>query len=174
MKFFYCLWIPLLCWGKGPGAGTGHAVDRNKIFLVVDKLAYRVYVYEDITLIRSYPAVFGNKDLEDKRMEGDKETPEGIYYIVAKKMDPRWSRFLLLDYPNSQDLEKFRERKAEGLIPPGARVGNGIGIHGTWPRDGFVFRYRQNWTDGCISIPNQDIDELYDLVETGTPVVIRH
>jgi hypothetical protein len=31
---------------------------------------------------------------------------------------------------------------------------------------------RQNWTWGCPSLKNQDVDELYKLVKTGTLVEI--
>jgi lipoprotein-anchoring transpeptidase ErfK/SrfK len=30
----------------------------------------------------------------------------------------------------------------------------------------------QNWTNGCIALKNEDVDELYDLLPVGTPVTI--
>jgi lipoprotein-anchoring transpeptidase ErfK/SrfK len=160
---------------KGPGEKINPAdVDKDKVFILIDKSSYRLYVYEDVTLLKSYPVVFGNDDLGDKMMAGDRETPEGTFHIIAKRYDNRWSRFLLLDYPTPASEQKFEERKAEHLIPENAQIGGGIGIHGTWPKDDFVFIYRQNWTNGCISMHNADVDELYNLVKVGTPVVIRY
>ena len=83
---------------------------------------------------------------------------------------------MLLDYPNEEARRKFQDRMANGLIPRGADIGGGIGIHGveyaTGIRDYYVDR-RINWTLGCISLKNGDINELYDVVKVGTPVVIR-
>ncbi|MHB1921343.1 MAG: L,D-transpeptidase family protein [Chitinophagaceae bacterium] len=127
-----------------------------------------------MTLLKSYPVLFGSDNLEDKMMQGDRRTPNGTFHIIAKKYDSRWSRVMLLDYPNQASLEKFKERKEEGIIPQKASIGDGIGIHGVWPKvEWYVFRYRQNWTDGCISLRNADVDELFRVVKDGTPVVIR-
>lgn len=30
-----------------------------------------------------------------------------------------------------------------------------------------------NWTDGCIAVTNSEMDEIWDLVEVGTPIEIR-
>lgn len=133
-----------------------------------------MYVYEDVTLIRTFDVLFGRDDLSDKRMQGDKQTPEGTFHIIAKKYDGRWSRFLLLDYPNKESMERFNQLKADGDIPGSAHIGDGIGIHGVWPKiEDYVFRYRMNWTDGCISLHNEDVNDLFDLVKVGTPVIIR-
>ena len=79
--------------------------------IVVDKSSYELYVYDAQGWYATYPVVFGNKGLEDKRMEGDRNTPEGSYRIVAKRVHNKWSRFLSLDYPNKPDLAKVEERK---------------------------------------------------------------
>ncbi|HVB03620.1 MAG TPA: L,D-transpeptidase [Chitinophagaceae bacterium] len=175
-SLWFLFFLPLLAFrtGTNPVHKAPLHVDVNKVFLLVDKSAYKLYVYEDVTLIRTYDVVFGSGDLSDKEMQGDKRTPIGTFHIIAKKYDNRWSRFLLLDYPNQESIEKFEERKSEGKIPHWAHIGDGIGIHGVWPKiEYYVFRYRMNWTDGCISLRNEDIDELYDLVKVGTPVIIR-
>lgn len=148
-------------------------VDPDKVFLLIDKFHHRLYVYEDTKLLASFPAVFGSDDLSDKMMAGDRRTPEGTFHIIAKRYDQRWSRFLLLDYPNEESYQKFQARKAAHLIPENASIGGGIGIHGTWPKDDFVFTYMQNWTNGCISIPNYAIRQIYEIVKIGTPVVIK-
>ena len=38
------------------------------------------------------PVVFGNKDLGDKLMEGDKRTPEGNFKIISKRPHEKWHR----------------------------------------------------------------------------------
>jgi lipoprotein-anchoring transpeptidase ErfK/SrfK len=81
---------------------------------------------------------------------------------------------MLLDFPTKADIDKFNQRKAQGLIPRSARIGGGIGIHGTWPRDDMAVDYLQQWTNGCISLKNDMVDELYDMLPIGTKVIINH
>lgn len=106
-------------------------------------------------------------------MEGDRRTPEGKFKIIAKRPHDKWNKFLLLDYPNEESWKKFRERKAKGIIPANAKIGGGIGIHGTWPNDNIVVDDYTNWTNGCISLKNHDLDRLYSYIPVGTEVVIR-
>ena len=79
---------------------------------------------------------------------------------------------MLINYPLKADIEKFKARKSRGEIPQGAKVGGGIGIHGTWPRDEMVIDYFQNWTNGCVSLKRNEMNELYALIPIGTQVTI--
>jgi len=105
-------------------------------------------------------------------MEGDRKTPEGIYHIASKRPHEKWDKMMLIDFPTKSDLDKFNRRKAKGLIPRGAKIGGGIAIHGTWPHDDMAVDLFQNWTNGCIALKNEDVDELYDLLPVGTEVRI--
>jgi murein L,D-transpeptidase YafK len=145
----------------------------SPIRIVVDKSDYELHVYDAKGWYATYPVVFGNKSLDDKRMEGDRKTPEGTFHIAAKKYHNKWSRFLALDYPTRQDLAKFEERKRRGEIPASASPGGGIGIHGTWPHEDFVVDRYNNWTNGCISLKREDVEELYNYVPVGTSITIR-
>ncbi|MGX5818319.1 L,D-transpeptidase family protein [Chitinophaga lutea] len=151
-------------------------IDQNKVFLLIDKSDYRLYLYEDVTLLKIYKVVFGSADQRDKFIQGDRRTPDGTFRILSKRFDNRWSRFLHLDYPNDISYQKFHQRQASGAIGRNADIGGGIGIHGveygTGIRDSYVDQ-RINWTLGCISLKNGDVNELYDVVKVGTPVVIR-
>ena len=151
----------------------GAAGPVGNISIIVDKSDYSLSVYDDKGWYATYPVVFGNNSLEDKKMEGDKNTPEGTFHIVGKKPHDKWFRFMMLDYPTRDSWDKFKRRKANGEIPASACIGGGVGIHGTWPHEDFqVDRYR-NWTDGCISMRNKDVEELYNMVPVGTQVMIR-
>lgn len=179
MKWLYLFFFfPLLCAyippaGPGDGRVNGTTIDRDKVFLFIDKTNYRLYLYEDTRLIKAYKVVFGNNDLGDKRMQGDKETPEGTFHIVSVRRDARWNLFFLLDYPNAASEEKFNMRKSRGLIPRHAKIGGGIGIHGSRPGVQQGIDLRINWTNGCIGMKNADINELARVIQVGTPVVIR-
>ena len=141
--------------------------------IVVDKSDYELHVYDAKGWYATYPVVFGNNPLLDKKMEGDRCTPEGTFRIVAKKPHNKWSRFMLLDYPNQETLDRFKQRKMRGEIPQTARPGGAIGIHGTWPREDFVIDRYSNWTEGCISLKNADVQELYSYVPVGTTITIK-
>lgn len=153
--------------------GSTKILPVGTVFIVIDKSDYELNVYDSKGWFATYPVVFGNGSLEDKKMEGDRNTPEGTFHIVSKKVHDRWDRFMALDYPTSDSYEKFRVRKLRGEIPANARIGGGVGIHGTWPHDDYIIDRYKNWTMGCISMKNNDVEDLYSYVPTGTRVVIR-
>lgn len=142
-------------------------------YIIIDKSEYELKVYDDEGWYGTYPVVFGNKTLGDKLMEGDRKTPEGSYKIVSKRPHEKWGKIMLIDYPTSADWEKFKQRKAQGVIPKSASIGGGIGIHGTWQRDEMVVDYFQNWTNGCVALKRDEMEELYSMIPIGTKVTIR-
>src|SRR5215213_11655923 len=123
---------------------------KSPIRIVVDKSSYELYVYDAEGWFATYPVVFGNRSLEDKKMEGDRNTPEGSFKIVTKRVHEKWDRYMGLDYPTKESLAKFNDRKRRGEIPANASPGGGVGIHGTWPNDDFVIDCYKNWTNGCV------------------------
>ncbi len=142
-------------------------------YIVIDKSDYELQIFDDEGWYATYPVVFGSKDLNDKMVEGDRRTPEGSFVIVSKRPHEKWDKMLLLNYPTPTDIEKFNERKSRGLIPANAKIGGGIGIHGTWPRDEMVVDQYQNWTNGCISMKRDQVDEIYSFIPVGTRVTIK-
>lgn len=149
------------------------AYPTGPLRIVVDKSDYELHVYDSKGWYATYPVVFGNDPMKDKKVEGDRCTPEGSFRIVNKKPHAKWSRFMLLDYPNGESMAKFNQRKQRGEIPPNAKPGGGVGIHGTWPHEDFIIDRYKNWTLGCISLKNADVQEIYSYVPNGTPVIIR-
>jgi murein L,D-transpeptidase YafK len=146
---------------------------ENPYYIIVSKKDYELKVYDDQGWYATYPCVFGSNDLRDKYMEGDKRTPDGKFKVLLKKIHPQWGYELLLDYPNEESIEKFKERKSEGLIPRNAKIGGGIAIHATRPQEEWTVDYYQNWTDGCISLKYTEAKDLYSYIPVGTPVTIN-
>lgn len=141
--------------------------------IIIDKSDFELRVYDSKGLLAAYPVVFGSKPLEDKFMQGDRRTPEGIFKISYAKEHQLWRKMLMLDYPTTESLIKYKLRKKHGLIPANANVGNGIGIHGVERgNDYFIDRY-YNWTNGCISLKNTHIDDLARYAKAGTTVTIQ-
>ena len=145
----------------------------GKISIVIDKSDYELSVYDEKGWFATYPCVFGNNSLEDKKMEGDRQTPEGVFSIVSKRVHDKWDRFMALSYPTKDSYDKFYQRKQRGEIPASASIGGSIGIHGTWPHDDYIIDQYKNWTMGCISLKNVDVEEIYNFAQAGTRVTIR-
>lgn len=158
---------------KAKRSSSSSAMPVGAVRIVIDKSDYELHVYDAKGWFATYPVVFGNSSLADKKMEGDRLTPEGTFRIVGKKPHAKWDKFMALDYPTRESIEKFNERKMRGEIPRNASPGGGVGIHGTWPHDDFMIDRYNNWTNGCISLKNSDCDELYSYITIGTPVTIK-
>lgn len=147
--------------------GNGH----KPTVIVVHKLTRKLTLYKGTTPLKTYKIVLGKNPYNDKLCQGDTCTPEGVYQVRAKYPHPKWSRFIWLDYPNTQNWLKFARAKKAGRLPPEADIGGQIGIHGT--EDPLKNLIGENWTKGCVSLANQDLEEIYPLVTSDTLVVIR-
>jgi len=161
-----------------PGLGERKPIDldnlnKDSVLVYVDKTNYLVAVIYKRKRIRQYRAVFGPDRLKDKMMEGDRSTPEGWFTILAKRDHRNWQKFILIDYPNEQSKINFQERKAKGIIPKNARIGNSIGFHGTIKTAADMVDYGIGWTDGCIALKPEDIEDLYQFVSPGTRVYVK-
>jgi murein L,D-transpeptidase YafK len=139
--------------------------------IMVRKQDRRLTVYRGLTRIKSYPVVLGANPRNDKLSQGDLCTPEGVYRVVTKFEHPRWDKFILLDYPNTQNWLNFNRAKQAGRLSYDAQIGGEIGIHGT--HDPMMNVMGENWTLGCVSLLNHHIEEIYPLVGDNTLVVIK-
>jgi murein L,D-transpeptidase YafK len=147
----------------GPGAPEEPAAldwaKSEDTFVLVDRSCRTVSIYRRGKWLRTYENVSFGRVPGVKEYRGDKRTPAGLYKIVGRRVHPRWSRFLLLDYPNLNDREKH------------ADPGGEIGIHGS--DEPILNRTGVDWTLGCISLLNDDVREFYQLVPDGTLVLIE-
>jgi murein L,D-transpeptidase YafK len=149
----------------------GYNSDRDKpTVILIHKLTRKLTCYRGLTPLKTYPVVLGNDPYNDKLCQGDTCTPEGVYRVRAKYPHPKWDCFIWLDYPNNQNWLKFARAKKAGRIPPEADIGGQVGIHGT--EDSLRNLTGENWTKGCISLLNKDLDEIYPLVNDHTLIVI--
>ncbi|MFI5196420.1 MAG: murein L,D-transpeptidase family protein [Chitinophagales bacterium] len=148
-------------------------LNKDSVMVVVNKSRYTVEVYYRQRKIRSYKAVFGPKPLENKMMAGDRATPEGWFKIQNKNPSSKYHKFMLLNYPNDSSIARFNRLKATGILPPSARIGGDVGIHGVWKGGDDMIDLGVCWTDGCVALKNKDIEELYSFVGIGTSVYIK-
>lgn len=150
-----------------------HNVPKDSLTFKIDKSEYKLSVLYKKTLLKEYPVVFGGNPIDDKLMEGDQCTPEGTFKIISKYPHKSWSKFIWIDYPNTNSWKKHNTAKKEGKIPQEARIGGEIGIHGVPGKTDFLISTRNNWTLGCISLKNADINEIYPYFNKSTEIEIQ-
>ncbi|MFI2811872.1 MULTISPECIES: murein L,D-transpeptidase family protein [Microbulbifer] len=117
-------------------------------------------------VLKSYKVSFGDNPRGHKIQQGDERTPEGRYTLDWKNPQSRFYRSIHISYPNRAD--KARARRL------GVNPGGDIMIHGIKPQWTGMEDYlkRMNWTDGCIAVNNREMDEIWAMVDTPTPISI--
>jgi murein L,D-transpeptidase YafK len=155
--------LALLAVANVPVRADGDKPDR----IVIDKSERLLTLMRGERQVRSYTVALGAAPKGPKRFEGDQRTPEGVYTIDYRNADSGYHRALRISYPSEAD----RVRALESGLDPGGQ----IMIHGLKNGQGWVGdRHRGgDWTDGCIAVTNAEIEEIWSLVDLGTPVEIR-
>lgn len=134
--------------------------------VLVRKSEGRLYLIDNGLVTKSYPVALGRNPTGHKRQAGDKRTPEGRYVLDYKKADSAFYKSIHISYPNRRD----RLRAAARGVDPGGL----IMIHGQKNGYGWLAQItqRRNWTDGCIAVTNEQMDEIWNAVPAGTPIEI--
>jgi len=135
--------------------------------LVVTKSKRIMVAYSNGEVIKIYTISLGRNPLGDKEFEGDKRTPEGSYTINHKNLNSGYHKNLGVSYPNKDDI---KDANNKGLKPGGE-----IKIHGIRNGIGFIGKFHRlfDWTAGCIALTDKEVDELYEHVGIGTPIIIN-
>lgn len=135
--------------------------------VLVIKSERRLHLLSRGEILRSYRVSLGKQPNGPKRMQGDKRTPEGFYWIDWRKTSEKYNLSMHISYPNPQDLAHARQK---GLPP-----GDMIMIHGTPVDDDYPewYFHTLDWTEGCIALKNDDMREVWSLVRDGTLIEIR-
>ena len=142
-----------------PEVTTANVADKYPAVLIVDRKNYKLTLYKNLKLDRSYGIAVGKVGLE---------TPAGRYSVQNKAVDPAWN------VPNSDWAGELAGRTIPGGVPENplkARwlgIYNGVGIHGT-SDEGSI---GSNASHGCIRMRVAEVKELYDEVPVGAPIYI--
>jgi murein L,D-transpeptidase YafK len=135
--------------------------------VMVEKSARRLYLIHKGFIFRSYRIALGYRPNQTKMREGDGRTPEGVYLIDAHNPNSNFHLSLHISYPNSRDMA---QAAALGTSPGGM-----IMIHGL-PNGASAAQVQhpsRDWTNGCIAVSNEEIEEIWRFVDDGTPIIIR-
>ena len=135
--------------------------------LLVEKAQRRMTAYSNNKPVRIYTVSLGDNPIGPKQFEGDEKTPEGAYTIDGKNPHSSYYKNLGISYPNAAD-KKFAKSK-------GKRPGGAIKIHGLAPHFQHIgaLHRLEDWTDGCIAVTNEEMEELYTRTPVGIPIHIR-
>jgi len=134
--------------------------------VLIEKASHRLTLLSRGKPVRTYLVALGRAS-GPKERKGDRRTPEGLYQIDSRKADSSFHRALHITYPNAADQARARAR---GVDPGGDimihGIRNGLGWLGSLHR-------KIDWTQGCIAVTDGEIEEIWSLVDDGTPVEIR-
>ena len=169
-------------------ASSASAVLAGEIRIFIDTESDSLQVMNGDTVIKSYENIaIGRYGKTYFKVRGDNKTPLGKFRIGWTNGNTRYHRFLGLTYPDlpaadralvdgridESQWQAIRRASVAGKVPSQKTpLGGMIGIHGVGAGDRSVHR-DFNWTNGCIALTNEEIDELLQWAKIGTPVEIR-
>ncbi len=135
--------------------------------IVIEKSKRTLNLMSGNTVLKTYKVALGGQPVGAKQRQGDHKTPEGIYVVDRKNPASLFHRALHISYPNAQDRENARKLHAS--------PGGDVEIHRIGAKYGYLGAAHRltDWTDGCIAVTNEEINEIWPLVPVGTTVEIK-
>ena len=110
------------------------------------------------------------------------KTPLGLFYVTELIEDSEYHKAFLINYPNKaaaerglatgiinrQTYNRILQAESNFETPPqGTALGGKIEIHGQGTGGRF------NWTRGCVALRNIHIDQIWNKIPVGAPVLIE-
>ena len=137
--------------------------------VIVKKSTRMLYLSANGSIFKRYHISLGMMPEGPKEIEGDMKTPEGIYMLDWRQPSKLYNKSIHISYPNAKDKARAKEI--------GYPAGGMIMIHGTpksWSLSpiGDWLPMLLDWTEGCIAMANEDMDEVWNLTKDGTPIFI--
>ncbi len=142
-----------------PAVTTKEVASKYPTYLTVDRGTFQLKLWKNLELAKTYTVALGAAGYD---------TPTGLYTIQSKQVDPVWT------VPNSDWAGDMAGQVVPGGSPENplkARwlgVNGSVGIHGT-SESGSIGSAASH---GCIRMNVDDVIDLYDRVEVGTPIYI--
>jgi murein L,D-transpeptidase YafK len=134
--------------------------------VLVDKSERKLYLLRDGIKYQEYSIALGPRPRGHKMSIGDERTPEGRYILDFKYEKSDFYKAIHISYPNEQDIKWASDN---GAAPGGAIMIHGLPNKTTLPPE-LIQKF--NWTDGCIAVTNEDMDEIWPAIKPGTPIEI--
>jgi murein L,D-transpeptidase YafK len=155
--FLFTSWFYLF--SQNPSAGVD--------WVVVYKHERKLVLLSQGKEVRTYKVALGGQPTGPKTRHGDHRTPEGSYILDSRNPNSHFYKAFHISYPNAKDLAAA---KKSDVSPGGDIMLHGLPKEYAWVGKAHVLH---DWTDGCIAVTNEEMDELWKLVRVGTPIEIK-
>jgi murein L,D-transpeptidase YafK len=133
----------------------------NKI--VINKSERKMMVYDGNDLLNTYSVSLGASPVGDKQSKGDNKTPEGHYFVEAKLGlgVSKYRKSLRVSYPSPEQIKMGKK-------------GSDIMIHGLGSKYHYFGKFHRfyDWTQGCIAVTDDEIDQIYKATKVGVAIII--
>lgn len=158
-----------------------YSSQSSQDFVVVTKHKRRLVMCDGATSLGAFCIGLGASPIADKEREGDRRTPEGVFYVPRRIPSSQFYKAFLLSYPDSGDATRglaaglITQSEHDAIVsaqnahvepPQGTNLGGLIEIHGNG--DG------SDWTWGCIAAEDATIDVLWSFLDVGETIVVLH
>jgi murein L,D-transpeptidase YafK len=160
----------------------------GEIWIDIDTGRHILYVMDGEHILREFANIsVGRNGVAADRLLGDQKTPLGEYRVLRINRESRFHLFFGFDYPTmdqatsalragnitSEDWQAINQAHQEGREPPAnTPLGGYIGIHGVGQGDARIHD-SYDWTEGCVAVTNEQVDELALFIQLGTRVTLR-
>ena len=160
--FASCVLVLSLFASGGASAAPSFLADT----ILIVKHERKLYLLRDNSPLRSYRIALGLTPVGAKERRWDFRTPEGSYIIDFRNEHSHYFKALHISYPSTAVLKRSAE-----LHQP---VGGDIFIHGApnQPTKPDSYYETRDWTNGCIALSNQDLQDVWELTSGRTRVEI--
>jgi len=142
-----------------PEVTTAEVAEKYPTYLTLDRSNFQLTLWKNLKKAKTYTVAVGQVGLE---------TPTGLYTIQNKQVDPAWH------VPDSDWAGDMAGQVVPGGVPENplkARwmgIYDGAGIHGTDDTSSLGSAA----SHGCVRMAVEDVIDLYDRVDVGTPIYI--
>lgn len=134
--------------------------------VVVYKGKRQLQLRREGEILKTYRIALGSAPRGPKRKEGDGRTPEGVYTLDWRNENSNFYRSIHVSYPHPRDLDHSGRW--------GVSAGGLIMLHGlpNGLHPAQLGHPWSDWTNGCIALTNEEMDEIWAKVDDGTPIII--
>lgn len=136
--------------GDRLNVGQTLKIPTYKLSIWVDKSDNTLVLKADEQVLKMYTVSTGK----------DNSTPVGTFKVTDKLENPTWYKAGAVKKPGDPDNQLGTRWMGWDL--------KGYGIHGTIEPESLG----QQVTAGCVRMKNEEVEELYRLVPSGTPVTV--
>jgi murein L,D-transpeptidase YafK len=148
-------------------AGFARNGDGGVDRLIVYKSERKLVLLSHGKELRTYKVALGSEPVGPKSRQGDRRTPEGLYVLDAKNPNSHYYKAFHISYPNARDAANA---KKSGVSPGGDIMLHGLPKEYAWVGKSHVLH---DWTDGCVAVSDEEMDEIWKMVRVGTAIEIR-